>query len=98
MKIDNMLRFDRFGVQECRLLGPSLDMFLRFGAPRAAKRRNSRTATPFLLIFERAQNMHIFEEVERSITKSFFRIQEGHTGHWPEYFGRQEPLGSLLNS
>ena len=72
MKIDNMLHCDRFGVQKCRFLGPSRGPFLLFWAPRAAKSRTSRTATPFLLICERGQKLHIFEEVERSIKNRFF--------------------------
>ena len=61
MKIDNMLHCDCFGVQKCRLLGPCWGLFLLFEAPRAAKSRTSRTATPFLLIFESVQNGSIFE-------------------------------------
>ena len=76
MKIDNMLHCDRFGVQKCRWWGPCWGIFLLLGAPRAAKSRTSRTATPFLLIFESVPQKHIFEEVERSI-KNRFRVQEG---------------------
>ena len=72
MKIDIMLHCDRFGVHKCRFLGPCWGRFLLLGAPSAAKIRTSRTATPFLLIFESVQKMLIFEEVERSIQKRFF--------------------------
>mgnify|MGYP000556338917 CR=1 FL=1 len=73
MTIVNMLRFERFGVQKCRLLGPSWGEIVLVWAPRAAKSRTSRTATPCLLICERDKKMHVFEEVGRSIKNVFSR-------------------------
>ena len=63
MKIVNMLFcLYRFGGPKMSLLGPMLgSIFLLFGASRADKSRASRTATPFLLIFEGVQNGSIFE-------------------------------------
>ena len=61
MKIDNILHCDSFGVQTCRFLGTLWGRFLLFGASRAAQSRTSRTATPFLLIFESVQNGSNFE-------------------------------------
>ena len=52
MKIVNMLHCDRFGCPKMSRWGPILGSMLFGGAPRAAKSRTSRTATPFLLILE----------------------------------------------
>ena len=56
-----MLHCDHFRGPQISLFGPMLGSILFLGASRADKSRTSRTATPFLLIFESVQNGSIFE-------------------------------------
>ena len=55
-----------------------------------------RTATPFLLIFEKGLNTHIFEEVETSTKHPFFAPKRATACIEPQTLGARDPLGGLL--